>query len=66
MWVWISCAVVVVVFAIIAAVAALRAWRQVKALKASLGAVQAEVQTYLDRMQVGAPLSARTDQPNVT
>jgi hypothetical protein len=57
MWVWISCAVVVVVFAIICAVAALRAWRQVKALKASLASVQAEVQTYVDRMQVGAPAS---------
>jgi hypothetical protein len=55
MWVWISCAVVVLVFAIIFAVAALRAWRQVKALKASLDGVLAEVQTYRDRLQVGAP-----------
>ena len=55
MWVWISCAVVVVVFAIICAVAALRAWRQVKALQASLDAVTAEVQTYRDRLQVGTP-----------
>jgi hypothetical protein len=55
MWVWISCAAVVVVFAIIFAVAALRAWRQVKALKASLSAVKAEVDSYVDALQVGAP-----------
>jgi hypothetical protein len=55
MWVWISCAVVVVVFAIICAVAALRVWRQVKALKSSLAAVMAEVQTCRDRLQVGTP-----------
>jgi hypothetical protein len=61
-WVWISCAVVVVVFAIICAVAALRTWRQVKALRGQLASVQAEVQPYVDRMQVGAPAKS----PNVT
>jgi hypothetical protein len=66
MWVWISCGVAVVVFATICGVAGLRAWRQVKALKASLVAVQHEVESYTDRMQVGASTTATADRPNVT
>ena len=55
MWVWISIGVGLVVALIIFGVAALRAWRQVKALKASVTAVQAELQAYAERLQVGVP-----------
>jgi purine-cytosine permease-like protein len=55
MWVWISIAAGLVVALTIFGVACLRAWRQVKAVRASLTAVMAELQSYTDRMQVAAP-----------
>ncbi|MDX6255271.1 MAG: hypothetical protein QOJ11_1605 [Frankiales bacterium] len=55
MWVWISIAAGLVVALIIFGVAALRSWRQVKALRTSLKDVQADVQSYADRMQVAGP-----------
>ncbi len=55
MWVWISIGVGLLVALIIVGVAALRAWRQVKGLRGSLRAVQTQLETYTDRMQVAAP-----------
>jgi uncharacterized membrane-anchored protein YhcB (DUF1043 family) len=62
MWVWISIAVGLVVALIIFGVAALRAWRQVKALRASLKAVRADLESYAERMQVTTPAD-RGNQP---
>jgi uncharacterized membrane-anchored protein YhcB (DUF1043 family) len=55
MWVWISIGVGLLVALIIFSVAALRAWRQIKGLKASLTAVQTELESYTERLQVAAP-----------
>jgi uncharacterized membrane-anchored protein YhcB (DUF1043 family) len=52
MWVWISIAAGLAVALIIFGVAALRAWRQVKGLRRSLSAVQTQLESYTDRMQV--------------
>ena len=59
MWVWISIGVGLVVALIIFSVAALRAWRQIKALRASVAAVQTELASYAARLQVASPSEHR-------
>jgi uncharacterized membrane-anchored protein YhcB (DUF1043 family) len=60
MWVWIAIAVGLLVALLIFSVAALRAWRQIKGLKATLTAVQTQVESYTARLQVAAPGERRT------
>jgi uncharacterized membrane-anchored protein YhcB (DUF1043 family) len=60
MWVWIAIGAGLVVALIIFGVAALRAWRQVKALRASVKAVQTQLEAYAERLQVAGPGERRS------
>lgn len=55
MWVWISVGAALVVALVIFGVAALRAWRQVTALWTWAVAVWADLESYVDAMQVTSP-----------